>query len=48
MTSAAWLMLVVTWLVIIYFTAKFFWMVLTIKNPETLDEPEDGVLRKDA
>ncbi len=28
MTGAAWLMMLVTWAVIIFFTGKFFWMVL--------------------
>ena len=48
MTGAAWLMLGITWAVILFFTGKFFWMVLTIQNPESLDEPDDGVPRKDA
>jgi hypothetical protein len=30
MTTAAWTMLILTWSVIIFFTGKFFWMVLTI------------------
>jgi hypothetical protein len=30
MTNAAWTMLIITWSVIIFFTAKFFWKVLTI------------------
>ncbi len=49
MTSQAWIMLGVTWSVILYFTGKFFWMVL--KTPPRPDEPdprEDTVLRKDA
>lgn len=29
MTTAAWIMLGVTWAVILYFTGKFFWKVLT-------------------
>lgn len=29
MTSAAWGMLLITWGVILFFTGKFFWMVLT-------------------
>lgn len=28
MTGTAWAMLIVTWSIIIFFTAKFFWMVL--------------------
>ena len=48
MTAAAWTMLIVTWAVILFFTGKFFWMVLTIPNPEDLDDTTDGILRKDA
>lgn len=48
MTTAAWTMLALTWAVIFFFTGKFFWMVLACEHPETLDEPDDGVLRKDA
>jgi len=29
MTRAAWIMMLITWAVIIYFTARFFLMVLT-------------------
>jgi len=29
MTTAAWTMLIITWSVIIFFTGKFFWKVLT-------------------
>ena len=35
MTGVAWMMLVVTWAVIIFFTGKFFWMVL--KTPPRED-----------
>ena len=28
MTGGAWIMLVLTWSVVIWFTAKYFWMVL--------------------
>ena len=34
MTTTAWAMLTATWAVIIYFTAKYFWMVLQM--------PDDG------
>lgn len=30
MTTAAWIMMLLTWGVIIFFTFKFFWKVLTI------------------
>ena len=30
MTAAAWLMLVATWSVVIFFTLRFFWRVLTV------------------
>lgn len=29
MTGAGWTMLVLTWAVVIFFTARFFWMILT-------------------
>jgi hypothetical protein len=48
MTTAAWTMLIVTWAVILFFTGKFFWMVLTTPHPEELDDTTDGILRKDA
>jgi len=47
-TAAAWTMLAVTWAVIVFFTAKFFWMVLTHPHPQDLDDTTDGILRKDA
>jgi hypothetical protein len=47
-TGAAWLMMLVTWAVIIFFTGRFFWMVLTTPHPEDLDDTTDGILRKDA
>jgi len=28
MTAAGWIMMLITWAVIIFFTVKFFWMVL--------------------
>jgi len=35
MTGSAWLMMITTWSVIIFFTARFFWMIL--RTP-----PRDG------
>ena len=29
MTTAAWTMLLITWAVVFFFTARFFWKVLT-------------------
>ncbi len=37
MTGAAWTMLCMTWAVILFFTGKFFWMVLT-----TPSRPDDS------
>jgi hypothetical protein len=37
MTAAAWIMMGVTWTVVVFFTAKFFWMVLRTPPHE---EPE--------
>jgi len=48
MTAAAWTMLIVTWGVILFFTGKFFFMVLTTPHPEDLDDTTDGILRKEA
>jgi hypothetical protein len=48
MTTAAWTMLAVTWTIVVYFTARFFWLVLTSPQPEDLDDTTDGILRKDA
>jgi hypothetical protein len=48
MTTAAWIMLALTWSVIFYFTGRFFWMVLTSPRPEDIDDISDGILRKDA
>ena len=48
MTGAAWIMLGVTWSVVIFFTARFFYLVLTSPQPEDLDDTTDGILRKDA
>jgi hypothetical protein len=30
MTTGAWLMLIATWSVVVFFTARFFWRVLTL------------------
>jgi hypothetical protein len=38
MTTGAWLMLLATWTVVILFTARFFWKVLTLPSPAE-DEP---------
>lgn len=32
MTPAAWVMLVVTWSIVVFFSVKYFWMVLTLPN----------------
>jgi hypothetical protein len=49
MTPAAWVMLAVTWAVIIYFTAKYFYMVLvTPPKAEREEQMRDGILEKDA
>jgi len=44
MTAGAWLMLGVTWSVVIYFTARFFWRVLTMppRDGETGDPRRGG------
>jgi len=34
MSGAAWGMLIVTWGLIVFFTARFFWKVLTIPAAE--------------
>lgn len=34
MSAAAWGMLIVTWGLIVFFTARFFWKVLTIPVAE--------------
>ena len=36
MTGSAWIMLIVTWGVICWFTFKFFWMV--VNTPERPDD----------
>lgn len=49
MTNAAWLMLAVTWTVIVSFTGRYFWKVLTTPvSPERDAQTRDGVLEKDA
>jgi hypothetical protein len=49
MTTTAWLMLLVTWSIIIFFTGRFFWMVLqTPITPERDAQTRDGILEKDA
>jgi hypothetical protein len=49
MTGAAWLMLAATWAVVLFFTAKFFWMVLkTPVSAERERQMRDGILAKDA
>lgn len=48
MTPSAWVMLGVSWSVIFFFTGKFFWMVLTARNTESPDEPDDRDIREDA
>jgi hypothetical protein len=44
-TGAAWLMLAVTWAVIVFFTAKFFLMVLRTPPREEGDGRRDGSKR---
>ena len=34
MTTGAWVMLIATWVIVTYFTVKFFWMVLK-KPPQS-------------
>jgi hypothetical protein len=49
MTAAAWIMLAVTWTIVIGFTGRFFWKVLkTPISPERLEQMHDGILEKDA
>lgn len=49
MTGVAWSMLLVTWGIILFFTGKFFWMVLkTPVSPEREAQARDGILEKDA
>ncbi len=49
MTTTAWIMLGVTWAIIIFFTGRFFWKVLkTPIRPEREAQLRDGILEKDA
>ena len=48
MTQGAWVMLVLTWAIVVFFTLRFFWLVLTSPQPQDLDDTTDGILRKDA
>lgn len=49
MTGQAWLMLAVTWTIIILFTGRFFWRVLkTPIRPEREEQTRNGILEKDA
>jgi hypothetical protein len=49
MTGAAWIMLGITWSVVIFFTGRFFWKVLqTPIAPEREAQLRDGILEKDA
>jgi phosphotransferase system glucose/maltose/N-acetylglucosamine-specific IIC component len=49
MTTAAWIMLGITWAVIVYFTARYFWMVFRMPvSAEREERTRDGILEKDA
>lgn len=49
MTTSAWGMLVATWSVILFFTGRFFFKVLTTPiAPEREEQMRDGILEKDA
>ena len=49
MTTDAWLMLGITWTIVIGFTMRFFLKVLrTPIAPERLEQMKDGILEKDA
>lgn len=49
MTDAAWLMLGVTWSVILFFTARFFLKVMqTPMSSDRQEQLRDGILEKDA
>jgi len=41
MTPAAWIMLIITWSIIVYFTAKFFWKVL--KTPQRSENQRNKI-----
>lgn len=40
MTTSAWIMLVVTWTIVLYFTTRFLWMVLTKPVSSAPDEED--------
>ncbi len=40
MTLTAWIMMFVTWAIVLFFTVRFFWMVLT-KPTQEEDDPAD-------
>lgn len=42
------IMFAVTWAIITFATARFFWMVLTSSQPQDIDDTTDGILRKHA
>ncbi len=47
MTTSAWIMLGVTWTVVIGGTARFFWKVLTTAPSQArLDQTHDGILER--
>jgi hypothetical protein len=49
MTTAAWIMLAITWTIVIGFTSRFFWKVfVTPVSPEREAQMRDGILEKDA
>jgi hypothetical protein len=49
LTTQAWVMLSITWAVIVYFTSRFFLKVLTLPiRPEREAQLRDGILEKDA
>lgn len=49
MTVAAWLMMILTCSVIVFFTGRFFWMVLVTPHlEEDYEATRDGILSKDA
>ena len=42
MTLAAWIMMLVTWAIVVFFTGRFFWMVLTKPTREEDDPADDA------
>jgi hypothetical protein len=48
MTSSAWIMLAVTWSVIVFFTAKFFLKILRSPSIARDEEGPPRVMGKDA